>query len=115
FFAYCPNAVIIQSSSSRLNIPKIVLLLVGIMLLMVPLRLLSFGYLPPDDALRYAAKAVSGKSWSEIVIMRPEITMDHNPGWNLTLTLLHRVTHWDTWMLVAFSVVVMFLVVAFSP
>ena len=81
---------------------------------MLPLRILTYGYLPPDDALRHAAKAVSGKSWSEILILRPEITMDHNPGWNWILTTLYSAAGWDIVTLVMFSVFMMFLIFAWA-
>jgi hypothetical protein len=64
-------------------------------LLAVPLRVISFGCLPPDDALRHAAKAVSGKPWPEIRVMRSDITLEHNPGWHWLLQTLHRGTGWD--------------------
>jgi hypothetical protein len=104
-----------MTPSGRQRVPAIVWVLVIVILVMLPLRILSFGYLPPDDALRYAAKAVSGKSWAEIVVMRPDVKMDHNPGWNWILKSIHQFAHWDTWAIVAFSVVIMFLVFALAP
>ena len=41
-------------------------------LLAFPLRVLDTGYLPQDDALRHAAKAISGKTWAEILVLRPD-------------------------------------------
>ncbi len=84
-------------------------------LLILPLRILRSGYLPPDDALRHAARAVSGKSWQEILIMRPEITVDHNPGWNFILEWIHRRTGWTPTTLVQLSVVALFIAFALSP
>jgi len=46
----------------------------------VALRVLALGYLPYDDALRHAAKAVSGRPWSEILLLRPGFELDSNPG-----------------------------------
>jgi hypothetical protein len=97
------------------SIPLIVWILVGLALVALPLRILSYGYLPSDDALRHAAKAVSGKPWSEIIVLRPEITIDHNPGWHLILGFLHRLTGWNPRMLVQFSVVAMFILFAAAP
>ncbi|HEY5234062.1 MAG TPA: hypothetical protein VIK35_11070, partial [Verrucomicrobiae bacterium] len=37
--------------------------------LMIPLRIIQYGYLPGDDALRHAAKAVSGRPWPEILVL----------------------------------------------
>ena len=41
-----------------------------LVLVIIPAKILSEGYLPGDDALRHAAKVVSGKPWSEILVMR---------------------------------------------
>jgi hypothetical protein len=81
----------------------------------LPLKILNYGYLPSDDALRHAAKAVSGKSWPEILLLRPEITIDHNAGWHSILSCLHRTTGWDAAMLVRFSVITMFILAAAAP
>lgn len=90
-------------------------LIIALVLLYLPLRIIGFGFLPPDDALRYAAKAVSGKTWHEIVLMRPEIQMDHNAGWDWILTSLYHLTHWSAPTLVFFSVVLMFALFAAAP
>jgi hypothetical protein len=79
--------------------------------LFIPLKIIGYGYLPGDDALRHAAKAVSGKSWSEILILSPVYQMDHEYGWNWLLTALHRLENWDAEKLVIFSVVSMFVLV----
>ena len=42
-----------------------VLLAATAAIVFIPLRILAYGYLPPDDVLRHVAKAVSGKPWSE--------------------------------------------------
>jgi hypothetical protein len=93
----------------------VIWILVGAIIFGLPLRILSFGYLPGDDALRHAAKAMSGKPWSEILLLRPEITIDHNPGWHWLLGSLHRLAGWDARQLVVFSVIAMFVVFAVSP
>ena len=46
------------------------------------LRILAHGYLPPDDALRHAAFAVSGRSWDQLLVGRPEALFDQSPGWH---------------------------------
>ena len=38
------------------------------------MKIIGYGYLPGDDALRHAAKAVSGKSWSEILVLESTFT-----------------------------------------
>jgi hypothetical protein len=104
-----------QKLSQRLNLSAAVSILVLLIFVFLPLRIIDHGFLPPDDALRHAAKAVSGEAWSEILLLRPEITIDHNPGWHAVLRVLHRATGWDTTALVRFSIIVMFLLFALSP
>src|ERR1041385_5000675 len=44
--------------------------------ILIPSKIISYGYLPQDDALRHAAKAVSGKPWSEILVRSEEHTSE---------------------------------------
>ena len=48
-----------------------------------------YQYVPFDDCIRHAAKAVSGRSWNEILVLREGITMDQHPGWHRFLGTLH--------------------------
>jgi hypothetical protein len=73
-------------------------------ILCIALKIIGYGYLPEDDALRHAGKAVSGKPWNEILVMNERFSMDHNPGWHTVLGVTHRSTGWGTDSLVAFSV-----------
>jgi hypothetical protein len=59
-------------------------------LLCVAGRIIGYGFLPADDALRHAAKVVSGKPWSEILVLRDGFIMDSHPGWHAILGLIHR-------------------------
>ena len=54
----------------RLVKPLVVAIVIGAILLSC-FKIISYGYLPVDDALRHAAKVVSGKDWHEIVVLRP--------------------------------------------
>jgi hypothetical protein len=89
-------------------------MLVILTLLAIPLKIISYGYLPVDDTLRHAAKAVSGKTWSEILILNPVYKIDHEYGWNLLLEKIHLWTHWNAETLVIVSVVGMFLLWGWS-
>ncbi|MFO1498320.1 MAG: hypothetical protein U1G07_08015 [Verrucomicrobiota bacterium] len=97
------------------RLAMVIWLLVALTLLILPWRLLNHGVLPPDDALRHAAKAVSGKSWDQILVLRPEITLDHNPGWHAILGALHRLAGWNQERLVWFSVLSLFWLFAAAP
>jgi hypothetical protein len=68
-----------------------------------------------DDALRHAAKVVSGKEWRDILVIRPEITMDSHPGWHFILKQVSRFTRADPMLLVDFSVLFLFALFAFTP
>ncbi len=104
-----------RSERWRRYIPLAVWGLVCLTLLLIPLQIISQGYLPGDDGLRYAAKAVSGKAWPEILVMRPGLTLDHNPGWNVILGWIHRSTHAEPDALVTFSVVALMLLFCLAP
>jgi hypothetical protein len=83
-------------------------------ILMIPLRIIKYDYLPGDDALRHAAKAVSGKPWSEILVLGPAFRFDTNFGWHWLLREVYLSTHWDTEGLVLFSVIALFVVCGWS-
>jgi hypothetical protein len=82
--------------------------------LMIPLRIIQYGYLPPDDALRHAGKAVSGKPWPEILVLNGTYKIDHEFGWSLLLEKIHLWTNWDAEYLVIFSVVTLFILAGWS-
>src|SRR5208282_1688937 len=95
----------------RRYVPLAVWAIVVLVILAIPLKIIGYGYLPGDDALRHAAKAVSGKSWSEILVLNPVYVIDHEFGWNLLLEKIHLWTNWDAERLVLFSVVSLFILV----
>jgi len=102
----------LTGASGGTRVLRLVLLAV---LLLIPLQILGRGYLPPDDALRHAAKAVSGRDWSEVLVLRPEIRMDSHPGWHLLLRGVHLATGWGAHALVMLSVVGLFLLPSLPP
>ena len=59
-------------------------------LFLIPAKILSYGYLPGDDALRHAAKVVSGKPWQDILVMRSDFALDPHPGWHAVLGWIYR-------------------------
>lgn len=83
-------------------------------LILVPLRIIGYGYMPADDALRHAAKAVSGKSWSEILVLSPAVKMDEHPGWHALLGALHRFFGFGTDALVLLPVATLLLLFLLS-
>ena len=92
-------------------IPLAAWVLVILTLLAIPAKIVGYGFLPADDALRHAAKAVSGKPWQEILVMRSDFKLDPHPGWHAILGCVHRLTDWGPEGLVVFSVVSLMLLV----
>lgn len=72
--------------------------------LFIPLNILSSGFIPQDDAMRHVAKALSGKSWSEILVVREGFGDDQHPGWHAILATAHSWMNWDADALMYFSV-----------
>ncbi len=81
-------------------------------LVFIPAKILGRGYLPPDDALRHAAKAVSGKPWPDILVMRSDFTMDAHPGWHAILGSIYRWQKCSTETLVVVAVAGLMLLVS---
>ena len=96
-------------------IRSVVLLMCLSTLLITCLRVIGHGFFPIDDALRHVAKVLSGKSWADILIIRPEITMDSHPGWHIILSVFQAVTKCDKTVLLNFSVMLLFLVFTVPP
>jgi hypothetical protein len=89
-------------------------LLAFVVLALIPLQILADGFLPQDDALRHAAKAISGRDWSDILLHRPGI-VDFSPGWHALLALVHRTTGLDALGLVLVEVTSLFLLFSLGP
>jgi len=102
------------SPRQRLTRSFILLMCLGTLLLTC-LRVIGQGYFPTDDALRHVAKAVSGKAWTEILVIRPEITMDSHPGWHAILSWFQSLTGSDKKGLLNFSVIFLFLAFTLPP
>ncbi|MGD0252943.1 MAG: hypothetical protein ABSC01_09635 [Verrucomicrobiota bacterium] len=98
----------------RRYVPLAVWVIVILVVLAIPLKIISYGYLPGDDALRHAAKAVSDKSWSEILVLNHTYQIDHEFGWNLLLEKIHHWENWNAEALVIFSVVALFVLANWS-
>src|SRR5439155_3989057 len=102
--------------STQLNryIPLAAWIIVILTLLCIPSKIISYGYLPADDALRHAAKAASGKPWQEILIMRSDFKIDPHPGWHATLGAMHRYLNCGAETLVLISIVGLMLLVSLA-
>jgi hypothetical protein len=88
--------------------PRAVWLVAALLALLIPLQILQLGYRPGDDALRHVGKALSGKSWPEILVVEPGYGEDEHPGWHAILAAAHRAFGWDPDTLVSLAVAVPF-------
>ena len=93
-------------------IPLAVWIIVVLTLICIPSKIISYGYLPADDAIRHAAKAVSGKPWQEILVMRPDFKIDPHPGWHFILHQIYQATNCSTESLVLISIVGLMLLIS---
>jgi hypothetical protein len=108
-----------NASSSPLDavrryVPLAVWAIVILVILVIPLRVIQYGFLPGDDALRHAAKAVNGKPWPDILVLGPAFKIDTNFGWHLLLRQIFLWSKCGTEGLVLFSVVALFALVNWS-
>jgi hypothetical protein len=58
------------------TVPVLILCVIMLALWLIPFKVLGAGFMPNDDSLRHAAKAVSGKSWDQILVLRDGIKFD---------------------------------------
>ncbi|HVV71876.1 MAG TPA: hypothetical protein VHI52_10315 [Verrucomicrobiae bacterium] len=90
-------------------------MVVAVTLIFIALRIIGSGFLPGGDARRHVAKAFTDKAYTDLVVMRPEYTMDHSPGWEWLLRQVHRTLHWDSDALMSFSIFLSMACVFFAP
>jgi hypothetical protein len=93
----------------RRYVPLAVWTVAILVILIIPLKIVSYGFLPYDDALGDAAKAVCGRPWPDIVVMGSSFKMDHHFGWHWLLREVYLWTHCNTDTLVTVEVVALFL------
>lgn len=103
-----------QSTHSHIARPLVFCLLVAT-IGVIPAKIIGYGYMPIDDAGRHAAKVVSGRDWSEILVLRDDVTMDSHPGWHAILNVFYKATDYNTDQLVDVSVIFMFILFSLVP
>ncbi|MFO7871998.1 MAG: hypothetical protein R6V03_11290 [Kiritimatiellia bacterium] len=96
-------------------VPLFVLGAALLVFLLIPLRIVSMGFLPADDVMRHSAKVVSGRDWSDILILREDIETDSHPGWHSVLRAVHSLTRDGPEPLAVFSMTALFLVACALP
>jgi hypothetical protein len=101
------------SGISRL-VPPLVLAMAIILVLLIPLKIIGEGYLPQADALADAAKAISGKPWTDILLLRSDYMIDNHIGWHALLRHVWLMTNCNAETLVLFSTAILFILVGCS-
>jgi hypothetical protein len=95
-------------------VPLLVLAAAFVVVLLLPLKIISRGYLPPDDALADAAKAITGKPWPEILVLKSDYAIDNHIGWHALLRHAYLWTKCGDESLVLFSMTALFTLVGWS-
>jgi hypothetical protein len=101
-----------RTNELKRYVPLAAWIIVVLTLFCIPSKIISYGYLPADDALRHAAKAVSGKPWQEILVMRSDFKIDPHPGWHATLGAIHHALNCGSEPLVLISIVGLMLLLS---
>lgn len=83
--------------------------------LWIPLKISSYGFVPPDDAHRHVAQAIKKRPLPGVVVMRPEYVMSHNPGWESILRCVRQITGWKADALMVFSFTSLMLALFLAP
>lgn len=96
-------------------VPLLVLCIVFSVIILIPFKVMGYGFLPLDDVLRHVAKAVSGREWNDILILRQGIILDSHPGYHAVLSFVHYITKLSPDAMVSFSVIVLFIIFCFIP
>ena len=72
-------------------VPLVAALIAVVAIIAVPLAVTSRGFAPEDDLLRDVAKAVSGRAWGDVMLLRPGLNpnLRTHPGWDTILSAVH--------------------------
>ncbi len=73
------------------NIEKLLaILILFATFIFIPYRILSIGYMPEDDANRHIAFSTTNQAWSDVLVIEPSLSSDHNAGWHSLLRFFHK-------------------------
>src|SRR5579863_159380 len=84
--------------------------------LLISLKIVGSGYLPAGDLRRHVAQAFTDRPFTDIVVMRSSYVMDHSPGWDGLLRLLHKSAGFAKEdQLVSFSLIFLMMCIYLAP
>lgn len=83
-------------------------LIVLLAFLLIPFKIMSYGWLPVDDAMRHVPFATQNCKWSSFLVIDEKFDTDHNAGWHQTLRFLHTNLGLSKIALLRFSVIGLF-------
>jgi len=109
-----PESALEKPAGIGRYVPLLVLAVASFAVLILPLKIIGYGYLPPDDALADSAKAISGKPWPEILVLRSDYAIDNHIGWHALLRQVYLWTKCGDDSLVIISTVALFTLVGWS-
>jgi hypothetical protein len=94
----------------------VTLLVILSVFLLVPLRIIAYGYLPPDDVMRHTAFAIADRQWGDVILLDPRFPswMDLHPGWHAVLRSVHEIMQWDQGALMSLSILLAFWTFTFA-
>ena len=96
--------------TKTLNIEKLTAIIILLAVFVyIPYKILSFGYRPTDDTNRHIAFSQTNQTWSDVLVIEPSLSADHNAGWHFTLRTLHKYLGLNKEKLLTIIVVGMFL------
>ena len=83
--------MIVRRPDPHQLVPRLCLFITIATVVALPLMVVSRGFTPTDDVLRDVAKAVSGRDWGDVILLRPGLSPDLNThvGWEMILSTLH--------------------------
>ena len=96
-------------------IPLLINCVIFLVIILIPLKIMGYGFLPLDDALRHVGKVISGKSWEDIIILRKGIALDDHPGYHALLGAVYHITKCAPDGLLLFSVTLLFAAFCSAP
>lgn len=87
------------------------LLIISIVFLIIPMKIIQYGWLPSDDARRHVAFSTLDCKWSDILVIDKKFDTDHNAGWHQILRFLHKKLGFTKEGLIRFSVIALYLLI----